>query len=202
MILVGRYTSPFVRRVGISLKLLGIAFEHKPISTLTNRDEVVTFNPLGRIPALVLDDGEILIESGAILDYLDELAGPDKALVPVNGAPRRQVLKLVALATGSMDKALACFLERSVRPKDKLHQAMLDRFADQSLAGLKALEAAAPAEGWLWGGKLTQADISTVAAMDFIAATWPELLPTGAFPKLDALRTRANALPAFAEARA
>ena len=201
MILVGRYSSPFVRRVGVSLKLLGFAFEQNPISTITNREAVLAFNPLGRIPALVLDDGEVLIDSAAILDYLDELAGPDRALIPPSGTPRRQVLKLVALATGSMDKALSCFIERSLRPKDKLHQGLLDRFADQALAGLKALEDAAE-DGWLWGDRLTQADVSTIAALDFINATWPELIVAGSLPKLQALRARADDLPAFTETRA
>ncbi len=68
MILIGQYDSPFVRRVGIAMHIYGIAFEHRPWSTFGDGDKVAGFNPLRRVPTLVLDDGEVLIESGAILD--------------------------------------------------------------------------------------------------------------------------------------
>ncbi|HVI51991.1 MAG TPA: glutathione S-transferase family protein [Candidatus Sulfotelmatobacter sp.] len=201
MILIGRNNSPFVRRVAASLKLLGLPFEQQQLSTVTNREDVERVNPLGRIPALVLDNDEVLIDSTAILDCLDELAGPEKALVPASGPDRRRVLKLVALAMGVMEKSLGCYVERQVRPGDKLHQALLDRFAAQAQAGLAALENECPADGWLFGGKISQADVSAVAGMDFIRAFWPEQLPLNKYPRLEALRTRAYALPAIAETK-
>jgi len=201
MILIGRNTSPFVRRVAASLRLLNLPYEQKELSTVANRQEVELYNPLGRIPALVLEDGEVLIDSSPILDHLDELAGPDKALVPHRGPERRRVLKLVAYALGVMEKSLICYIERQIRPADKLHQALLDRFVAQAHAGLAALEAECPVDGWLFGSRLTQADVSTVAAMDFLRAFWPEQLPQGRYPKLDALHSRAYALPAIAQTK-
>ncbi|HIJ61444.1 MAG TPA: glutathione S-transferase family protein [Rhodospirillaceae bacterium] len=198
MILIGRYVSPFVRRVAVSLKTLGIAYEHRPLSTIDNRAEVQAVNPLGRVPALILDDGEVLVDSNPILDYLDELAGPERALVPPSGAERRRVLQLVAFGLGVADKAVACFIERKLRPADKQHQAMLERYAEQAVAGLRHLEDLC-ADGWLAGPRLTQADITAVAVLDFIAVTWPEMLPADGFPRLRGLCRRANALPAFAE---
>jgi len=70
MILIGQYDSPFTRRVAIALKLYGLAFEHRPWSTFGDADKIAPYNPLRRVPTLVLDDGEALIESTAILDYL------------------------------------------------------------------------------------------------------------------------------------
>ncbi len=200
MILIGRNTSPFVRRVAISLRLLGLPYEQRLLSTVADRAAVQAINPLGRIPALLLEDGEALIDSGPILDYLDELAGPEKALVPPAGPERRRVLKLVALALGAMEKSLACYVERTLRPADKQHQDLLNRFADQARAGLAALDQTGAAP-WLAGERLTQADISAVAALDFIDAFWPEMLPQGFAPRLRALRQQAYALPAFAETR-
>ena len=200
MILVGRYSSPFVRRVAISLRLLDLPYELKAISTINDRDAVRSFNPLGRVPALVLGDGETLIDSTPILDYLDELVGPKRALVPAEGAPRRQVLKLVALGMGVAEKTLACYIERNLRPVDTRHQALLDRFAEQVLAGLAALEEVVGA-GWLHGPQVSQADVSAVAAMDFLRLSWPEPAPPGRFPKLEALRERAYLLPAFSETK-
>jgi glutathione S-transferase len=82
MLLIGMFDSPFVRRVAISMKLLGIPFEHGNWSVGKDFDRIRNYNPLGRVPTLVTNSGETLMESSAILDYLDELAGPDRALLP------------------------------------------------------------------------------------------------------------------------
>ena len=70
-----------IRRVAIAMRLHGIAFEHWPWSTFADANKLAAFNPLRRVPTLVLDDGEALIESTAILDYIDERVGPAKAML-------------------------------------------------------------------------------------------------------------------------
>ena len=90
MFLIGQYDSPFVRRVAIAMRLYGIAFEHRPWSTFGDADKIAPYNPLRRVPTLVLDSGEALIESTAILDYLDETVGPDRAMLPARGEARRE----------------------------------------------------------------------------------------------------------------
>ncbi len=112
MILIGQYDSPFVRRVAIALRLYGIAYEHRPWSTFGDAERIAPYNPLRRVPTLVLDDGEALIESGAILDSLDEHVGPSRAMIAQGGAARRRALKVCALATGLADKAVSLFYER------------------------------------------------------------------------------------------
>ena len=76
MILIGQFDSPFVRRVGIALELYGLAFEHRPWSVFGDTDLIRPYNPLTRVPTLVLDNGEALIESHSILDYL--IASPQR----------------------------------------------------------------------------------------------------------------------------
>src|SRR5512143_707883 len=93
MFLIGQYDSPFVRRVAIAMRLYGLPFEHRPWSTFGDADKIAPFNPLRRVPTLVLDDGEALIESMAILDYLDELVGPSKAMIAESGPERRRGVK-------------------------------------------------------------------------------------------------------------
>src|ERR1041384_1261002 len=100
MFLIGQYDSPFVRRVAIAMRLYGVPFEHRPWSTFGDADEIAPYNPLRRVPTLVLDNGEALIESFAILDHLDELVGEAKAMIPSHGPERRRQLRLCALATG------------------------------------------------------------------------------------------------------
>src|SRR5271154_5107975 len=104
MILVGRNYSPYVRRVAVTLHVFGIPFTQKACSTLHDQTEVRATNPVGRVPALVLDDGEILIESAAILDHLDELVGPERALLPARGKERRSALFAIALIIGAVEK--------------------------------------------------------------------------------------------------
>ena len=104
MILVGQYDSPFVRRVGVTLHLYGIPFTRNAISVFTDVDEMARINPLVRIPSLVLDSGETLIDSAAILDTLDEMVGPSRALTPPSGTARRRVMQATALAAGAISE--------------------------------------------------------------------------------------------------
>ncbi|GAA0568749.1 glutathione S-transferase family protein [Caenispirillum bisanense] len=204
MILVGRNLSPFTRRVAISLQLIGLPFERRELATATQMDEIRTYNPLGRVPALVLEDGEVLIDSAAILDYLDELAPADRRLTPAAGAERRSVNRLVAFALGAMEKGVIAYYETARRPAE-LQWPQWSQMADaQILAGLQQLETAAAAiagDGWLVGERLTQADISAVVALDFIRAVRPALLPAEALPHLSALARRCGEMPAFAATR-
>ena len=120
MILIGQYDSPFVRRVGIALSLYGLPFEHRPWSTFGDADQIRPYNPLTRVPTLVLDDGEVLIESHAILDHLDSLVPAERAMFPRIEPDRRRALKVAALATGLADKAVSLFYEK------RLHAAASD----------------------------------------------------------------------------
>src|SRR5690349_13111818 len=117
MLLIGMFDSPFVRRVAVSLKLLEIKFEHKNWSVGRDQAQIRKYNPLGRVPVLVLDDGEVLTDSAAILDYLDGRVGRDRALLPFTGAPRRRALALMALATGAAEKAVQQIYEGFFRPE-------------------------------------------------------------------------------------
>jgi glutathione S-transferase len=200
MILVGRYLSPFVRRVGVSLHQLGLPFERKILSTATDRAAIEAFNPLGRVPSLELDDGEVLIDSAAILDYVDELAGPAKALTPASGGERRQVLKIAAIGIGAVEKAVAAVYEMNRRPAEKVHQPWLDQLLAQATGGLAALEAALTG-AYFVGNRLTQADVTVAVCHGFIARSQPAALPEGRYKKLDALAKRLEATPAFQKAK-
>ena len=143
MFLIGQYDSPFVRRVAIAMRLYGIAFEHRPWSTFGEGDKIAPYNPLRRVPTLVLDDGEALIDSAAMLDYLDELArDQDKiaseAMLPSRGAERRRQLRLCALATGLGDKSVSLLYERVLR-KERL-ELWVERCEAQIAGVLDVLE--------------------------------------------------------------
>jgi len=116
MIQIGYWGSPFARRVGVTMKLLGMPFALRATAPSTHGPALRQMNPVGRVPALVLDDGEVLIDSAMILDHLDELVGPDRALTPPGGPARRRCNRLVALALGACGKYVASYYEASKRP--------------------------------------------------------------------------------------
>lgn len=120
MIRIGQYDSPFVRRVGIALTLYGIPFEHRPWSAFGDADKIRPYNPLTRVPTLVLDNGEVLIESHLMLDYLDSPVPSSQRMFPSTEPLRHQALKVSALATGLGDKIVSLFYER------RLHETVSD----------------------------------------------------------------------------
>jgi glutathione S-transferase len=154
------------------------------------------------VPTLVLNDGEALFESAAILDYLEELAGADHALLPRSGIERRRALKLMATATGAAEKGIAQVYERVFRPAEKIHQPWLDRCASQLDAALKQLDdecAKRPANAWLLGNTMTLVDITVTCAVTFLTDALE--LNIAGFPALQALTLRCEALPVFKETR-
>ncbi len=200
MILYGRYRSPFTRRVAISMRLLGLEYEHRPMTAWTHLKDVRALNPVGRIPALVLEDGECLFDSGAILDYLEQRAGPQRALTPFREPERHRVLRIVACAMGALEKVVAALYERTMHPPEKVHEPWVRHNEDQARSALAWLDAIRP-DPWLAGPALGQADITTVVTHDFTRIVAPELVAEGAYPALDALAARCNELDAFAATR-
>jgi len=198
VILIGRLLSPFVRRVHVSLNVLGITCQRNPLTTASDGAAIAELNPLGRVPALVLDDGETLIDSIAIVDYLDDLVGPERALLPASGKARRDALKLLALAVGVAEKAVVAHYEKNRRPQDKFWDQWFDQCCAQVHGGLAALEQAAPAGGgWLIGDKMSQVDITTAVTCEFISEVLPGLIGADDYPRLKALTARMNQIEAF-----
>jgi glutathione S-transferase len=199
MILIGQYDSPFVRRVAIALRLYGLPFEHRPWSTFGDVDKIAPFNPLRRVPTLVLDGGEALIESMAILDYLDELVGPDKAMMASRGPERRHALKICALATGLGDKSVSLVYERVLR-KDA-SKLWVERCETQIGGVLEVMEAerAAIVTPYWFGERIGHADIAIACVLRFTHEAHPQLFDSARYPTLAAHAARCEALPPFQE---
>jgi len=198
MILIGQYDSPFVRRVAIAMRLYGLQFEHRPWSTFGDGDKIAAFNPLRRVPTLVLDDGEALIESTAILDHLDELAGPDKAMIAASGRERRGALKICALASGLADKAVSLLYERVLRGDhpSKIWVARCEAQIGGVLDVLEKERAAVSSPFWS-GVKIGHADVAVACALRFVAEAHPPLFDGARHPALADHAARCEALPVF-----
>ena len=197
MILIGQYDSPFVRRVAIALRLYGLPFEHRPWSTFGDANKIAPHNPLRRVPTLVLDNGEAVIESTAILDYLDELAGPSKAMIAASGADRRHGLRIGALATGLADKGVSLLYERVLRKEQS--QIWVERCEAQISGVLDVLEQerAAVATPYWFGAAIGHADIAVACALRFTGEAHPGLFDAARYPALKAHAGACEALPVF-----
>jgi glutathione S-transferase len=193
MILVGQYDSPYTRRVAVSLGLLGLGFEHDTRSVFADFDSMRTTNPLGRIPSLILPDGMTLIDSAAILDWLDQAVGPERALLPPAGSSRQQALQCIALATGAIDKVGASAYERLIRPAAYRWPDWITRCRTQAEGGIAALAR----QSWPADARLCQAWVTTACMIRYVRMADPELLPPGRYPALDAVSQRCEVLPPF-----
>jgi glutathione S-transferase len=204
VILIGMFDSPFVRRVAVSMNLLGIAFEHRNWSVGKDFELIRQFNPLGRVPTLVQPDGEALIESTAILDFLNECAGADHALLPRSGKQRRDALRIMAAATGAAEKGVTQVYETAFRPPEKRHQPWMDRCNAQMHAALGELDRLSQARRgeWLVGSRMTQADITATCVYTFLVDALALNRAGVAYVGLAALAERCEALPEFRSVKA
>ncbi|QIG50751.1 glutathione S-transferase family protein [Nordella sp. HKS 07] len=199
MILIGQYDSPFVRRVGIALTLYGLPFEHRPWSTFADAGKIKPYNPLSRVPTLVLDDGTALIESHLILDYLDNLVPQKRALFPRREPERHRALKVAALATGMADKAVSLFYEK--RLHEQASHIWVERCGGQILGALAELETdrAARATDYWFGDRIGHPDIAVAVALRFLNEAHPGLARMENYRALRDHGERLEALPAFRE---
>jgi len=201
MQLIGMLDSPFVRRTAISLQLLGLSFQSRPISVFRQMDEFRRFSPVVKAPALVLDDGTALLDSNLILQHAEALAGPAHSLWPAAPAERVRALRLTGLALAACEKAVQLVYERELRPADKRHAPWTDRVQGQMLAAWAAIEAemrAVALPGGARGQPIGQAGLTIAVVWHFTQALLPGLVPAPHFPLQAAHSAQAEALPVFA----
>lgn len=206
MQLIGMLDSPYVRRVAITLQLLGLPFEHRSVSVFRAFAQFAAINPVVKAPTLVCDDGTVLMDSNLIIDYAEALAKTQdharKSLMPAGIKERQHALRVLGIALAACEKSVQIVYEHGVRPAEKLHQPWVDRVTGQLSAACGALEAelarrplAASAE------TIDQAGLTTAVVWHFIQAlTTRDAAPAGEYPLLQAHSQACEQLSAFAAA--
>jgi glutathione S-transferase len=199
--LIGLLDSPFVRRVAITARLLGVPYEHRPLSIFRDYAAFREINPLVKVPTLVTDDNAVLVESTLIIDYLENVCAGGNSLMPADHATRVRALQIVGTSLVAMEKVVALIYERRNRPEALQHAPWSERVDQQLSAALQQLELFAAASGdapsWLLGSDLTQADISLAVAWRFAVYTDVARVEPDNYPSLVAFSARAEALPEF-----
>lgn len=198
-VLIGQYDSPFVRRVAIAMTLYEMPFEHRAWSVFRDADKIAAYNPLSRVPTLVLPSGQVLVESSAILDALDDDASDEVVLLPRRGSLRRAGLRVAALACSLADKGVALVYERVARETESQSRRWVDRCTrqvEQTLLLLERERAACSTPWWL-GETMTHADIAVAVVVHFLAQAAPAIVERLPLPTLRAHEAACHALELF-----
>ena len=199
-LLMGWNRSPYTRRVAISMYVYAIEFDQRAQTAWDHYDDVKQFNPIVKIPALVTEEGKMIVESAAILDYLDCRVGPERALMPPPSPLRDRTRQIVALATAIIDKGRELRYEVHLRPAELRYEPWIKRWSGLLTSAIEALDAMI-GEPYAAGERLTQADITTGVMVDMYRNMHRHLLPAGQYFRLDALAARCHAMPEYRRAR-
>jgi glutathione S-transferase len=198
MELIGMLDSPFVRRVAVTARFLGILYEHNPLSIFNDYDEFRGINPLVKVPTLVSDDGVMLVDSTLIIDYLYSLCENGTSLVPERGQDRIRALQIIGVGLVVMEKIASLIYERTQRPIEVQHPPWIKRLDEQLRGAVDQLEnCVGDGSQWFFGMDITQADISTAIAWRFSQHAVPRRIAADDYPGLVAFSARAEALPEF-----
>ena len=196
MKLIGMLDSPYVRRVAISAKCLGIGLEHESVSVFRHFERFQQINPVVKAPTLILDDGVVLMDSTLILDYLEAASG--KSLLPTELGQRVHALRLIGLSLAACEKAVQLYYERNLRPADIQFQPWVKRVESQLAAAFTALEQELVKTGLPTDGTLDQTGISLAVAWSFTNLVVPDQIDSQRFRQIAQYTAYAETLDAFA----
>lgn len=196
MILIGQFDSPFVRRAAVALNVFGLKFERHVLSVFTEFERLLEINPLGKVPILQLDSGELLYDSQIILDYLDRTADPAQRLMPAGEADWLHAARIDTTALGLAQKAYERGLELVRREPGKIDPQWVGRIETQIWSVCDWLEALEP-DPWLFGDHMTRADITCATAFTYLKAKHRKAVSNRSYAMLEAHCAHCEARPEF-----
>ncbi|MFS2202219.1 glutathione S-transferase N-terminal domain-containing protein [Pseudomonas sp. Pseusp3] len=195
MKLIGMLDSPYVRRAAISAKCLGITLEHQSVSVFRHFEQFRQINPVVKAPTLVLDDGEVLMDSTLIIDYLETLA--KKSLMPAEPGQRLRALRLIGLALAASEKSVQLYYERNLRPAEIQFESWVQRVEGQLTAAYSALERELEKQPLKTDGSVEQDGITLAVAWSFTNLVVPDKVSAAQFPRIAAFTEYAEGLEVF-----
>ena len=197
MRLIGMLDSPFVRRVAISLEFLGVPFTHEAVSVFSTFAKFQGINPVVKAPTLVCDDGEVLMESTLILQYIEAVHSKGATLWSHDPATLQHEMRAVSLALAACERAAQYIYEKNLRPTALQYDVWLTRVKGQLLAACAGLETQLKTYPSLAAAPCSQAVIMAAVAWQFIQSMLADLVPAAWHPTLVALSARMEATPQF-----
>ncbi|KAF0167069.1 MAG: glutathione S-transferase [Rhodocyclaceae bacterium] len=173
MKLIASLTSPYVRKIRIVLAEKKIDYDLVLDSPWVEGNQVAKFNPLGKVPVLILDDESTLYDSRVIAEYLDTVA-PNNRLIPASGRERISVKRWEALADGALDASVAAFLE-SLRSVGERSPSSIERQRAKITQALKAMSEELGEQPWCHGNSLSLADIAVGCTLGYVSFRLPDI---------------------------
>lgn len=199
MRLVGMMDSPYVRRVAITMRMLGIEHAHESVSVFRHMDRFHAINPVIKVPTLVCDDGVVMMDSTLIIEWLEALAAP-KSLMPSSLEGKRKAISLIGFALAGCEKAIQIEYERK-RPEELRYLPWLERIHAQAHEAFAHLDkACAAASPWLCGSDFTQADLTLACVWGYVQMVTPDAVPAERYSHVAALCARCEQRPEFIDA--
>ncbi len=197
MKLVGSYTSPFVRKVRVVLAEKKIEYEFVVESPWTEDSKVPGYNPLGKIPVLLLDDNTPLFDSRVIVEYIDNVT-PNNKLFPAPNRERTEVKRWEALADGLLDAAVSALLEAK-RPKKEQSADWIARQFSKVDRSLEFMAEELGEQAFCMGTHISMADIAVGTALGYLCFRFPEIAWQDRHANLAKLYDKLMQRPSFAD---
>ncbi|HEX9196020.1 MAG TPA: glutathione S-transferase [Azonexus sp.] len=197
MKLIGSHTSPFVRKVRIVLAEKKIEYDFVIDSPWLEGSKVPNINPLGKIPALVLDDDTPLFDSRVIVEYIDSVT-PNNKLIPAPSRERTEVKRWEAVADGICDAAAAVFLEAK-RPPAQQSADWIARQRGKIMRSLEFMTEELGEKPYCMGTHLSLADIAVGAALGYLCFRFADIDWQAAHPNLARLYAKLMQRPSLAD---
>ncbi|GAA0248638.1 glutathione S-transferase [Rhodanobacter caeni] len=198
MRLIGMLDSPYVRRVAISLECLGLPFGHEAISVFSTYEEFRAINPVVKAPSLVCDDGEVLMDSSLILQFVEATRTGGDSLWSLGDATRMQhQMRAVSLALAACEKSVQIVYERKLRPSSAQYEPWVERVQGQLLEAYAGLEREVQTHHAVFAQPRNQASITTAVVWQFTQSMLASIVPAEKHPGLAELSARMERTPEF-----
>jgi glutathione S-transferase len=198
MKLIGSLTSPYVRKVRIVFFEKRVDVDLEIENVWAPDTKITNHNPLGKVPCLLLDDGEAIYDSRVIAEYVDTLS-PVGKLIPTESRERATVKTWEALADGIKDAGILARLEVTLRPPEQQSPVWVDRQIGKIKAALEQMSRELGENSWCHGNQMTLADIAAGCALGYLLFRFPNIAWQAQYPNLDALYQKLIQRPSFIE---
>jgi len=196
MNLIGMLDSPYVRRVAISLEALGVQFQHEAVSVFSTFEKFQAINPVVKAPTLICDDGEVIMDSSLILQFVEATTANGRSLWPSEQIELQHAFRSVSLALAACEKSVQAVYEKNLRPESAQYEPWLVRVRGQLLAAYAGLEQEIGKRAALFAG-LTHASITSAVAWQFTQSNLASVVPVENYPLLENLSAHMELLAEF-----
>ena len=189
-------TSPYARKVRVVAAEKKLELELVTADPWNPNPDLEKANPLGKVPALLLDDGSSLFDSRVIVEYLDGLS-PVHRLIPDASKQRMSVKRWEAIADGLQDAAIIARLEFMRPDKNESSEKQITRQRTKIAASLAEMSRDLADNDFCVGSSLTLADIAAGCALGYLLLRYPDIAWDTQYPNLGRLHKKLSARPSF-----